>query len=129
MSYAEGATGANVNLGYRTGQTLLGVGDFNDDGAADMLFARTSGWMSYLDGDTGANVNVGFAPSSTTLRSIGDYDGDGASDLLFANGSTGAMTIMSGAVGGDLIAFGNLNGQTLASADFGTNMGNDMLIA
>ncbi|MBU1303903.1 MAG: hypothetical protein KKF33_00070, partial [Alphaproteobacteria bacterium] len=129
MSYAEGATGANVNLGYRTGQSLLGVGDFNDDGAADMLFARSSGWMSYLDGDTGANVNVGFAPSSTTLRSIGDYDGDGASDLLFANGSTGAMTIMSGAVSSDLIALGNLDGQTLASADFGTNMGDDMLIA
>ena len=129
MSYAEGATGANVNLGYRTGQSLLGVGDFNDDGAADMLFARSSGWMSYLDGDTGANVNVGFAPSNTTLRSIGDYDGDGASDLLFVNGSTKDMAIMSGAVGGALIAFGTLNGHVLASADFGTNMGDDMLIA
>ncbi|WP_137150054.1 VCBS repeat-containing protein [Devosia sp. FKR38] len=129
MSYAQGATGANVNLGYRTGQTLLGVGDFTDDGRSDMLFARASGWMSYLDGDSGANVNVGFAPSGTTLRSIGDYDGDGDSDLLFANGSTGAMTVFSGAVAATAIAFGNLNGQALVSADFGTNMGNDMLIA
>lgn len=129
MSYAQGATGANVNLGYRTGQTLLGVGDFNDDGRSDMLFARASGWMSYLDGDSGANVNVGFAPSGTTLRSIGDYDGDGDSDLLFANGASGAMTMMSGAVAATALAFGNLNGQALVSADFGTNMGNDMLIA
>lgn len=129
MSFAQGATGANVNLGYRTGQTLLGVGDFNDDGASDMLFARSSGWMSYLDGESGANVNVGFAPSGTSLRSIGDYDGDGDSDLLFAHGRTGAMTMMSGAVAATAMAFGTLNGQALASADFGTNMGHDMLIA
>ena len=129
LSFAKDGKGANVNIGYRAGQEFLGAGDFNDDGATDVLVRNTSsGWLSYTSGKTGTNVNVGFA-NGKTLISIGDYDGDGASDLLFQHNTTKVVSFMSAASAADSVVLGNLAGQDILSGDFGTNMGDDMLIA
>ena len=128
MSYAKSGNGANVNLGYRVGQELLGAGDFNDDGSTDLLFKNSGGWISYMNGKTGANSNVGFA-SGKTLVSVGDYNGDGSADLLFQNDTTKVVSFLSAANPAQSVVLGNLTGHEILSGDFGTNMGDDMLIA
>lgn len=129
LSYARGGNDANINVGYKAGHDVLGAGDFNDDGATDILARNSnSGWLSYTDGKTGENVNVGFA-NGRTLVGIGDYDGDGASDLLFQSNSTKVVSFMSAANASQSVVLGNFTGQEILSGDFGTNMGDDMLIA
>jgi hypothetical protein len=81
---------------------VVGTGDFNGDGDADILFrydnkansADPLNGLTYIDFMNGANVASG-APTqwqideSWQVASIGDYTGDGKSDILFQQASTG----------------------------------------
>jgi serine protease len=79
---------------------IVGVGDFNGDGADDVLWRNSS---------TGANTIWKSAKSATPqpmtrvtnlawkVVGVGDFDGDGTDDVLWRNSSTGANTIWKSA--------------------------------
>jgi hypothetical protein len=78
---------------------MVGVGDFNDDGKADMLWRNTSGQIAEWQMNGSAVAASGFVTSQGTVVApdaswhivqIGDFNGDAQSDILWRSDS-GAM--------------------------------------
>jgi hypothetical protein len=83
--------------------TIAGVGDFNGDGDADLLWQNANGTISewlmrgstVIDshaityGGTPVVAGAGWKPVE-----IGDFNGDGNSDILWRNNSTGQLNEM-----------------------------------
>jgi len=74
---------------------VKGVGDFDGDGKADIVWRNSSSGQNYLypmDGTT-IKATEGYLRTLSDLAwqiaAVGDYDGDGKSDLLWRNSSTG----------------------------------------
>jgi uncharacterized delta-60 repeat protein len=74
---------------------VAGVGDFDGDGKADIVWRHNQSGQNYLypmDGTT-INPTEGYlrtvADLNWQIAAVGDYDGDGKSDLLWRNSSTG----------------------------------------
>ena len=74
---------------------VKGVGDFDGDGKADIVWRNSTSGENYLypmDGTT-IRSTEGYlrtvADLNWQIAAVGDYDGDGKSDLLWRNSSTG----------------------------------------
>jgi hypothetical protein len=80
-----------ANLGnIPTTWSVVGTGDFNGDGMADIAWQDTSGntaiWL--MNGATVLSTgSLGLVPTTTTLALTGDFNGDGVSDLLWRDTS------------------------------------------
>jgi len=78
--------------------TVAGVGDFNGDGKADILWRNTSTgivtmWLMNGTSMTDwANI-VGGGNTDWTVAGVGDFNGDGKADILWRNTSTGIVTM------------------------------------
>jgi hypothetical protein len=97
-----------INMGVRTppstSASIVGSGDYNGDGNADILWRDSStgfNWIYFMNGATivdalGINIVPGM---EWEIVGNGDYDGDGSSDVLWRNGATGQnwMYLMDGA--------------------------------
>ena len=87
-------------FGTNSGWSVLGTGDFNGDGTADVLLSWTGGGATHLyswqdsNGTAVAtdNLNMGYAVNSGwTVLGVGDFNGDGTSDVLFENTQSGLV--------------------------------------
>lgn len=105
-----------------TSWQIVGVGDFNGDGRADILWQNPSAnvlvnWLGKADGsfmDNTANTSYSV-PSGWSLAAVADYNGDGRQDILWRH--------ISGTVTDWL---GNANGSfTENGANFAVNVGTD----
>ena len=68
---------------------IVGLGDFNGDGVADVLF-NTNGsygaWIMNSDGSINGWKSFCDFPDTLKVAYISDYNGDGIDDLLVSNG-------------------------------------------
>ncbi len=86
---------SRVGGGWSQYNVLVGHGDFNGDGNADLLARNKSTGAVYLykgagksgSGAFAARVNVRSWGSYNAFDAVGDFTGDGKADLLIRNSS------------------------------------------
>ena len=73
------------------------VGDFDGNGASDLLVRRGVQLNVYPAGTVAGDYNLApVLDADTRIEGTGDYDGDGRADVFFHNARTGANTIWLG---------------------------------
>jgi VCBS repeat-containing protein len=103
------------DLGYRGDHyQVAGVGDFNGDGTADVLWrnpttGRVDEWRMQNDNWAGS-VDLGARGTSQQVAGIGDFNGDGTDDVLWRDSATGRLDLWIMA-----------NGQWSKSVDLGAH--------
>lgn len=89
--------------GYPTGWNIVGTGDANGDGRADLFWHNpTAGALEYWLMN-GASLTYGGArPVGTQYRvaAVGDYNGDGLADLVWTNTTKTELYTWTGSASG-----------------------------
>lgn len=131
-------SGATVALADRNWQAV-GVGDFNGDGKADILWRHAgtganSIWL--MDGLTrlsGSGSTTAIADLNWRVMGVGDFDGDGRADILWRHLGSGnnSLWIMDGltktASSGPTVALADLRWKIAGTADFNGDGKSDIL--
>ena len=101
---------------------MVGTGDFNGDGNADIVWRNSAGdvaiWLMH-GAAIGTAGGLGNVPMSWSIAQTGDYNGDAKSDLLWrdTSGNT-AIWFMNGAAISSAGSFGNIpTGWTVQSVN------------
>jgi FG-GAP-like repeat len=81
--------------------TVAGIGDFNGDGKADILWRDTSGNIAiwFMNGVTiTSGAAVGNLATTWSVVGTGDFNGDGKTDIVWRDAAGDiAMWLMNGA--------------------------------
>lgn len=88
VAWMDGEDANSTSLGnVDSTWNMIGTGDFNGDGKADILWQKNEGNMViWNDGNDQKVVDAGFAPSNEwQIVGIGDFSGDGNADILWRN--------------------------------------------
>ena len=118
---------------------IAGIGDFDGDGKADILWRNTSTGQNYLYPMNGTGIKPGegflrtVADLNWKVAGVGDFDGDGKSDIVWRNSSSGQnyLYLMDGTVikpaEGYLRTVADLNWQIAAVGDYDGDGKSDLL--
>ena len=91
------------------GWTFRGVGDFNGDGRADVLWqggSQVTDWLGQTNGGFVSNFeNADYQLGSEWfVAGIGDFNGDRRDDILWRNSNTGQVTDWLGQTNGGFVS-------------------------
>ena len=100
---------------------IQGIGDFNGNGQADVLWQNATTGEVYIWLIKGTSVtssgSLGAVASEWNIVGVGDFDGDGKADILWKNSSTGQVYIWL------------MNGTTVASGGSPGTVASDWKVA
>ncbi|OYY73043.1 VCBS repeat-containing protein, partial [Sphingomonas sp. 28-63-12] len=125
LGTSTGALSANDANAFNTVSLdwkVVGTGDFNGDGRADILWRNTNGdlttWLGNANGGYIDNSSVSYyaVPTSYKVVGVGDFNGDGFSDILWRS-STGTITDWLGTANGSF-QVNDANSTTSAPLDW-----------
>jgi len=105
VGQVTGSAGFSVTIIADPKWSIVGNGDYDGDGNADVLWRHTDSgrnWVHLMNGPVIASsesINIVAGPDWGIVAS-GDYDGDGMSDILWRNPVSGRnwMYLMNGSV-------------------------------
>lgn len=115
-------SGGGLAAGALFGQSVSGVGDFNNDGYADIVVGapganaahfiagRDTSWTGNLLTGTDVFSNPGSVAFGTSVTGLGDFNGDGYSDLAVGDFAR------NGNDGFAMLKFGNGSGSSINTA-------------
>jgi hypothetical protein len=114
----------DVKFGNTDAYFISGTGDFNADGATDIVWQSKTSGQAEIWAMSGGKI-ISDTPignlSGYNLLGTGDFNGNGASDIIWQNKTSGQMEIWSmsnGHMVGDTM-YGNLSGYSmLGTGDF-----------
>lgn len=130
-----GLTGNTLGNGWETTSAIV-HGDFNGDGAGDLLQTRTNGGLFFYAGDasshySGIQVGSGWTSAYSLLTGGVDFTGDGRADLV-TRGPDAALYaypgLGNGGFGGRVQIGNGWSGMTaLIAGDFDNNGRGDLV--
>jgi hypothetical protein len=88
---------------------VAGIGDFNGDHRADILWRKNDGtitdWLGQANGAFADNWDVASQPLSLDyqIAGVGDFNGDGFSDILLRD-TAGSLETWVGSANGDILS-------------------------
>ncbi len=116
---------------------IVGVGDFNGDGKADLLYWNDTTGQVYVYFVNGATtIGGGFVLTESNLNwkiiSVADFNGDGKADILYRHDVTGQVYVYfgNGATtngGGFIVTAPNLSWKVVATGDYNGDGKADLL--
>ncbi len=113
--------------------TIVGNGDFNGDGRADVLWMQDYGQVAIwnMSGATvGRSDAVAYAPAHAAVAGTGDFNGDGRSDILW-RAADGALTTWQmndhSVAGGGALGSMSLDWRVVGTGDFNGDRRADIL--
>ena len=112
--------------------TLVGCGDFDDDGKDSVLMSYNGGQMFYSVGLDGVEKSMGSLDwSGWEVRAIGDFAGDGKDDIVLFHKETGAMVMCADGNVDDYNAIGQLDAGdwfVVGAGDYNGDKKDDLLV-
>jgi hypothetical protein len=113
ITVAEYASTGGFPYWYNAAMTVAGIGDFDGDGAADVLWSDVYGdvaiWL--LNGNSIRNISIiSQLPKGWSIAGTGDFDGDGKADILSRDTAGNvAVWLMDGTTVTSNTAMGNVS--------------------